>query len=343
MLSTKEYELLREMQRNEKHKRNYVKITTLLMLHLGESPEKISLCLGISPSTIDNYKRTYEASDLDFYLSDSYKAYQGKLSPADQETLRLELQDKLYHNTAQIRDYIQKKFGVSYTCPGLVPLLHRLGFSYKKTKLVPEKADLEAQQSFVHAFEILMDTLSEDEAVFFLDAVHPQHNTRSAYGWIARGQEKEIPSNSGRKHLNINGAINAQNPSELIYRTDERINAQSTWELYQQIQLLHSEKQTIYVICDNAKYYRNKELSEKLQNTNIKQVFLPPYSPNLNLIERLWKFVRKKVIDYKFYPSFDIFEQSILRFFNNISQYKEELESLISWNFHIPKDNTSFY
>jgi DNA-binding NarL/FixJ family response regulator len=67
-LSEEEYQLLRELQQNEKHKRNYVKVTVLLMLHLGESEEKISIFLGISVGTISNYKHFYKASGLDTYL-----------------------------------------------------------------------------------------------------------------------------------------------------------------------------------------------------------------------------------------------------------------------------------
>lgn len=70
------------------------------------------------------------------------------------------------------------------------------------------------------------------------------------------GRRKKIPSNSGRKRININRAINAENPSEVIYRTDDRINAQSTLKLYEQIEAQHLEKQVIYVIRDNTRYYR---------------------------------------------------------------------------------------
>jgi transposase len=84
-------------------------------------------------------------------------------------------------------------------------------------------------------------------------------------------------------------------------------------------------------------------LQEQLQGSKIKQIFLPAYSPNLNLIERLWKFMRKKVIDTHFYRTFEEFRQKILAFFEHIEQYKQEVETLISWNFHIPKTQTTFY
>jgi transposase len=83
-----------------------------------------------------------------------------------------------------------------------------------------------------------------------------------------------------------------------------------------------------------------KLLKEHLKNSKIKQVFLPAYSPNLNLIERLWKFMRKKVINHHFYRKFDDFKKAIFDFFENIKDFEAELQTLMSWNFHIPKNKT---
>ena len=72
-----------------------------------------------------------------------------------------------------------------------------------------------------------------------------------------------------------------------LHETD-CVNAQSTKSLYE----AHPDGKPIYVVCDKARYYRNKELTAWLQDKPLVQVFLPPNSPNLNLIERLWKFLR---------------------------------------------------
>lgn len=141
--------------------------------------------------------------------------------------------------------------------------------------------------------------------------------------------------------MNINAVLNAENPSEVIIVEGKSINAENTWELYQKIEAQNPEAQNIYIICDNARYYKNKLLTERLKNSKIKQVFLPPYSPNLNLIERLWKFMRKKVINTHFYRKFDDFKKALLLFFENIEDFKAELETLISWNFHIPNNKTN--
>ena len=65
------------------------------------------------------------------------------------------------------------------------------------------------------------------------------------------------------------------------------------------------------------------------------QLFLPPYSPNLNLIERLWKFLRQKIINAAFYRTKGQFRQAVLGFFNRLDEFGQELASLLTLNFHL--------
>jgi len=341
-VSQEEYKLLREIQQNEKHKKNYVKVTVLLMLHLENSFENIASSLGISVQTISIYVKNYELLGLDTYLESNYLGYSGKLDEAQKEVLREELTTNLYHTTKEIIAFILSKFKVKYTSGGLIYLLHQLGFCYKKTKIVPCEVNIEAQKAFVAEMNTLLEQAKTSTIkVYFADGVHPQHNTKSTYAWIKKGEDKEILSVSGRSRVNINAVLNAENPCDVIILEGKSINAENTWELYQKIEAQNSEAESIYIICDNARYYKNKLLTEKLENSKIKQVFLPAYSPNLNLIERLWKFMRKKVINTHFYRKFDDFKKALLHFFENIEDFRAELETLMSWNFHIPNNKTN--
>ena len=91
----------------------------------------------------------------------------------------------------------------------------------------------------------------------------------------------------------------------------------------------------IYVICDNARYYRSKAVQAYLQDSRIKLVFLPAYAPNLNLIERLWKFFKKQVLYNRYYETFDDFRAACNDFFNNPQRYQSQLRSLLTENFAI--------
>ena len=92
----------------------------------------------------------------------------------------------------------------------------------------------------------------------------------------------------------------------------------------------------IFVVADNARYYRNRKVKAFLETSKVKIIFLPPYSPNLNLIERLWRFLKKIVLYNRYYERFADFKAAILSFFANIKQYRPELESLMKLKLALP-------
>ena len=331
---------LRQMQRNEREKRRYVKITTALMLGLGFSATDTAAALGIDEATVYRYAEKYRVSkDLDEYLSDNYATYEGKLTPDQLTQLEAELKSKLYTSAKEICAFITERFNVDYTPEGLVPLLKRLGFVYKKTRQVPAKADPEAQQAFLEKLDDLIEEAeSGAAALYFVDATHPQHNTRPSYGWIKSGEDITVRSTPGRHRLNINGAVNALKPAMIEVRADERIDAASTIALLKQIQR-RDRSPKIYVVCDGARYYHSREVADWLAGSRIELVQLPGYSPNLNLIERLWKFMHQKVIDPIYYPTKEAFREGVLSFFGDIKQHKAALESLLTLNFRVLGDS----
>jgi transposase len=154
----------------------------------------------------------------------------------------------------------------------------------------------------------------------------PTHNAESCYGWIYKGDEKSTLTNSGCQRLNINGALDPET-HQIIQREDERIDSESTINLFKKLEETSPQAGNIYVIADNAKYYRSGLVKEYLETSRIKLIFLPEYSPNLNLIEHVCKFFKDNVIKGKFYEKFDEFRQAVHNFFNNMDKHKDELKS----------------
>ena len=97
----------------------------------------------------------------------------------------------------------------------------------------------------------------------------------------------------------------------------------------------HRKANTIYVIADNARYYRSKDVKTYLATSRIELIFLPAYSPNLNLIERLWKYFRKVVLYNRYYSSFAEFIEATESFFSNIKEHRNALRSLLTEKFHL--------
>lgn len=333
-LSLPDRVFLEEARANTRDKLAYMKLSVLVMLDEGFTQEVISVSLGIGIGTVNKCKKKYDSDGLDGYLDRHYVPYCGKLSDEQLAQLETEVETGLYTTCAQIAEWVYNKFGISYSESGIRAILDKLGFVYKKTMSVPGKADVAEQESFLEQLEPFLAETEANEVVFFMDAVHPQHNTRSDYAWVTKGMDKEIRTNTGRKRININGAMNAHEPEDVVLVEAETINAQTTQELFEKLLEKHADKEKIYVLADNARYYANKSLQEWLrEHPKIQLLHLPPYSPNLNLIERLWKFLRKKVINLHYYPTFEEFRRAIHHFFENIKQYKEELRTLMRPNF----------
>jgi len=153
-------EQLRQLQRNTSDRDSYQKLTVVLMLYNGFSCRSIADNLGIDPSTVSRYRKQFAQSpDFDTYLATHYKPCQGKLTEAQFEQVRQYVADNLCQAAHQVARFIEHTFSIRYRVNSIryrvnrvVNLLHRLGFVYKKTSLVPSKADLSAQAAFVKAF-----------------------------------------------------------------------------------------------------------------------------------------------------------------------------------------------
>ena len=203
---------------------------------------------------------------------------------------------------------------------------------YKKPKHIPSKADPVEQEAFIKQYEQLKKTKNPEDKIFFVDAVHPLHNSQPAYGWIKKGEEKGLKSNTGRLMVNLNGAYNIEEDKVTI-REDESINSQSTIALFEQL-LKENPFGILYIIRDNARYYYSKLVKEFLQtHPRMQYIKMPPYSPNLNLIERLWGFFKEETTHNRYYEKFAEFKKTCLDFFANIADYKAELERRMTENF----------
>jgi len=333
-LSDKQIAQLRIAHRTAKKKRDADRIKAIVLLAKGWSSVQVAEALLMDDETIRNYLKRYQSGGIKSLLQDNYKGFLGKLSDEELRLLDNHLQKETYLRVQDIVSFVNKEFKVKYTVSGMTDNLHRIGYSYKKPKVVPGKADRKAQENFIRSYKRIKAMKGQDDPIYFMDGTHPQHNTVAAYGWIKKGTEKQIKSNSGRQRLNINGAINIENQKVSVHYGDS-INAQSTIVLFKKLETANKKAEKIYVICDNARYYRSKLIKQFLKKSKIKLKFLPPYSPNLNLIERLWKHFRKIVLYHRYYESFEEFKIACKTFFKNTQKYKGELSSLLRDNFQL--------
>lgn len=333
-LTTEQILGLRALHKKSREQRVCDKIKALLMLNDGYSYQQIAEILLLDDATIRRWQAIFEGKGINSLLSDNYTGGTSKLTEKQQQKLVGHLENNVYLTAKEVCAYVRNKYGVEYTVKGMTSLLHCMGFCYKKPKHIPGKADLDAQLEFIKAYDKLKKKKKEADRIYFIDGVHPLHNSQPAYGWIRKGTEMVIPSNTGRQRLNLNGAYNLEDHKAIVQEADS-INAQSTVRLLEEI-MENQPSGLIYIILDNAKYYRSELVKTFVkQNKRIKLVFLPPYSPNLNIIERLWKFFKKNVTYNTYYEKFAVFREYCLRFFKNLDKYRTELETLMTDNFQL--------
>jgi len=310
------------------------KINAMILLGSGWTLKRVKDALLLDDETLRNYIASYQLGGIEGLIKTNHTGKTCYLSDEELKMLCEELDTQIYLTTDAIIDFVKKAFEKTYTVSGMRDLLHRLTYEYKKPKLVPGNPDIDAQEEFAQYYEEFMLNKPKNTEVLFIDAVHPEHNTMASYGWIKRGETRQLKTNSGRERLNLHGAINAETHEVTIIESDT-VNEESTIDLLETIRQKYFMAAMIYIILDNAKYHYSRKVKAYLEGKNIKLVFLPSYSPNLNLIERLWKFFKKKVLYNRYHENITAFRQACIKFFRNIDQYDEEIANFMDAEFHI--------
>lgn len=333
-LAENERIIILECIHKKQDSRIYKRLHAIILYDDGLSIGKIAKLFYLDEETIRAYIESFMKDGIPDLKIFRYKGKQAHLDKPQLNELKLHLSSKIYLKSEDICHYVLATYGIVYKPKGMVKLLKRLGFVYKKPKVVPGKADGKAQEEFLkNALEPRLKKASDENPVYFSDAMHPTHNVQPHYGWILKGSDKAIKTNSGRQRVNINGAV-CFHSNEVVYREDETINRDSAVSLLSKIRSRHNKDREITVILDNARYNRAKEVAEYASQHKINLLFLPSYSPNLNLIERFWKYFKEKVCT-KYYEHFGEFKKAVTDFLDNSTKYKDDLMSLLSPNFKI--------
>ena len=316
-----------------------IRVRVILALDAGYTNKEVADILLLDKDTVSKWQKKYQKRQFfSDWLKEYYAGYNGKLTKEQIEEIEGFVEKHTVTDSREVVKFIKEKYAKDYTITGVTKLLHRLGFVYKQVVMIPGKLDELKQEVWLKEYKTLEENKKEDEVILFGDGVHPTHNIHKTKAWIKKGEDKQIKTNTGRGRLNINGVLDMENFTVTTHFS-ETINAQETMKLLDKIQLVYKDKTTIYLIIDNARYYKNKEVTAYLEKEGcrIKLKFLPSYSPNLNFIERLWKFMKKYIIGVKYREKFKEFEYDIHQFFDNIDQYETRLRQFIGTDLHLVK------
>lgn len=307
----------------------------LRLKYRGYENQVIADILELSRNTIGNYLRIYEQRGFEGLKELNY---QGPVSKLDKHQPKVEasFRQEPPRSVKEAGARIKKLTGIKRSATRVRAFLRRMGMSPLATGQIPAKADPERQKQFHD--RVLQPLLQEAQAgkchVFFLDSVHFVLAAFVAIVWcFERVFVKTAP---GRFRLNVIGAIHATSKELTALYNTTYVTADTVVQLLEEIALRYAGL-PIHIILDNARYQHCQFVKDAALRLNITLVFLPPYSPNLNLIERLWKFVKAEVCAANYFENPKIFQNTIVGFLNQLDRksIKKELKTRLTLNFQL--------
>ncbi len=176
----------------------------------GRSVRQVCRFLYLDPDTVRGWPRGFRRTGLASVDPAAYPEREGKLTRAREASLREAPPDSPPRGTNGVRDIIPPTFGREYTRGGAIKLMHRLGFEYVKPKPLPRQADRAGREAFIRQYERTVRDAPANEATVFADAVHPEWRSRPAHGRVFRGDRPAVRSTTGRRRLNLHGALNLE-------------------------------------------------------------------------------------------------------------------------------------
>lgn len=304
----------------------------------GFTHKEIEKIVGLTHGTITSHLKLYQHGGLDALKTLNYKGQPSKLHRyTDQIKDSLEKQPVGTIKEAKAR--IKAITDIELSLPQISSFLDQIGCTRRKVKQIPDKLDIEKQETFKHEeLEPLIEQArNKDIHLVFGDAAH--FVLRPFLGFLYCFTALFVKASAGRKRYNVLGALDAITKELTIFTNFTYINSLSICALLDQLKAHYADGLPIYLIVDNARYQKNKFVWAYAEKVGITLVYLPAYSPNLNLIERLWKFVKKKVLYSVYYADFSAFTSSIDQCLADTQdKYKEELDTLLALNFQTFKN-----
>jgi transposase len=334
----------KEIERRRKgtlDRRVYQRLTAVLAVAAGKTRAEVADLLGIGLTQLGDWLRVFRNKGLDALCTIHYKGDPGNLTPQQIEQLKAKVSTGCFRNSDQIRDWIKSTFSVPYSSSGVKDLLKRIAVTYHKVSGFLWKGDPEKQQAFVNRVARHKREAKREDAPrtrrYYVDACHPVWGLDLVFScWLLLGQRLLMGMGSGRKRLNILGAYCPDDHDYVDYRiTRDNINGEQFVNFLRLLRSLHPETEKFILYVDGAKYYTSPVVKEWLKRHPEFQLSrIPPYSPNVNLIERMWKFLRSKAL-CKWHKSFEDMQNAVSEVLDHLENYRVELQTLMTEKFHI--------
>jgi transposase len=309
-------------------------VLAVLLLRENMEVEKISRIAGVSKRQIYNYRKTYETQGVAAITADTRYRPESELEPY-KDIIKADITMRPVATASVASERILSLTGIKRSPTQVRAFMHRLGLKPLRAAGMPAKANPAAQSAFLKTSlePRIREAAEGSRTLLFMDAAHFVWQLYTGVLW--RITRIFIPAASGRTRISVLGAYDPirNKLTKIVNRS--YIASSDVVKLLEQIRTVY-HKQAVTVVLDNAKYQRCNAVKEKASALNIELLFLPSYSPNLNLIERLWRFVKKECLYSKYYRTANEFETAIANCLGEINTVKKQkMKTLMTLKFQL--------
>lgn len=315
------------------HPRVQQKMEALYLMSQGLSCATLSALLQVSAGTLTNYRNQYRAGGVARLRELKFYRPQSALQ-AHQATVEAYFAAHPPATINQARAVLQEVTGITRSPTQVRAFLHRSGLRCRRVGSLPAKADPAVQAEFLRTQlqPRLDEAVAGQRQVFFVDAAH--FVLGAFLGWLWTKTRLFVRAPSGRQRFNVLGALNAVTQEILTVTNTTYITAVEVVALLTQLAAQATPDVPVTVVLDKARYQRCQFVLTQAARLGLEVLFLPSYAPNLNLIERLWKFVKKQCLYSHYYAEFGAFQGAIQDCLATAPvRHKKELQSLLSLKF----------
>lgn len=295
---------------------------------------QIACILDIHFNSVSRYIRIYKEGGFEELCKTYYVSEAGELE-VYKESIIADFTKTPVCSISQAICRIKSLTGIQRKPTQVRKFMRKHGFKYRKLAAIPGKVNVEHQQQWLEQkLNPVIEQAQKGEVhLLFSDAAH---FTLSAFLCMVWSMTRIfLKTSHGRNRINVLGAVDAISKEVTTLINTTYITAETILDFLDQLKEIYPLK-PIIIVLDNAKYQHCNIVLERAEKLGITLMFLPAYSPNLNIIERLWKFTKKKILYAKYYDTAEKFHEAIISFFAQVNDnFQSELESLLTLKFQL--------
>ena len=290
------------------------RIISMALIAAGIPDARVSELTGLCDRSVRALRKALEEGKTeDIFQVRGGGGGRSKLAGVEQVIIK-EIETGNYSSRQQIADMIYEKYGIKMSLSSISTLLKKNGVKRLKCGSLPAKAKPSEQRIFYEntLYPLMQEAKKGIITLFFVDASHFVMGC-DYLGYIYGKVRRFIRTYSGRSRYNVLGALNFISKKMTTITNDTYITSIQVCDLIKKVSLEYVGN-PIYLVLDNARYQKCKIVKELAEQLNVILVYIPPYSPNLNLIERLWKHAKNRLR---------------IKYYDNFHEFKEKIDSIV--------------